>query len=57
MRWALVQSGVVENIIIAESDFITAIEGDWEYCVDLTGADPHPQIGWTYDGETFSPPA
>lgn len=25
--------------------------------IDISGVDPRPDVGWTYDGETFSPPA
>lgn len=47
MAYAVIQNGVVVNIVEAAPDFAAA-QG-W---VKLTGAG----IGWTYDGSTFSPP-
>jgi hypothetical protein len=50
ISYAVVQSGVVINTIIADSSFVAP-----------TGAILVPsstaQIGWTYNGSTFSPPA
>lgn len=57
-RYALVKDGVVQNKIVAESDFIPKIESLFDYCVDLTSRDPEPEIGYTYDhdADTFSAP-
>lgn len=46
MKSAIIENGVVRNIIVG------SIPGS----IDLTGLDPQPQIGWLYDGETFSAP-
>jgi hypothetical protein len=45
MKYAIIQSGVVANI--AESE--TALADNW---FEAGSA----QIGWTHDGETFTPP-
>ena len=48
MKYAVIENGVVTNI--AEADEAFAAEQGW---VQSDTA----QIGWTYDGETFTPPA
>jgi hypothetical protein len=48
MKYAIIENGVVVNIAIAEAEF--AAEQGW---VDATGAD----IGYSYDGSTFTAPA
>jgi hypothetical protein len=49
MRLALVRDGVVENVIEANENFISA-----DGALVLPAQDAGP--GWTYDGERFSPP-
>jgi hypothetical protein len=48
MRHAIVQSGVVVNVVLAEPEF--AAEHDW------IAAPDEVSTGWLYDGSTFSPP-
>lgn len=48
MRWALIASGQVANVV--EQDSTPPIPGTWVACGN---AGP----GWAYDGETFTPPA
>ena len=45
---ALIENGTVVNTIVADS---------WPEGVDITDITPRPGPGWTYDGETFAPPA
>ena len=45
MKYAIIENGIVANIAVANAP----LAANW---VDATGA----QIGWTWDGETFSPP-
>lgn len=47
-RWAHVVNGVVKNVVVADS----APNPSW---IDVTGLSVGP--GYTYDGETFAPPA
>lgn len=49
MRYAIIESGVVVNAVLAEPEF--AAEHGWVELPDGAG------IGWTYDGESFAPPA
>ena len=45
MKYAIIENGIVSNIAVSNAP----LAANW---VDATGA----QIGWTWDGETFSPP-
>ncbi|WP_317993223.1 hypothetical protein [Bartonella gliris] len=49
MEYAVVENGVVTNIIVASEDYVHAFEGE---------AIPshEAQIGWTYKDGLFSPP-
>jgi len=47
MRWALIQSGYVANVV--EQDDQPQIAGQWVAC---GAAGP----GWSYDGSDFAPP-
>lgn len=48
MRYAIIQNGKVENIVIAQS----AMESNWVLISDGSQV----SIGWLYDGETFTAP-
>lgn len=48
MKYAVIQNGVVSNIVLAEPEF--AAEQGWIQCPE--GVD----IGWAYDGQTATPP-
>ena len=56
MIYALINNGFVENVIVADSSFISLINSNWQHCVQIDSADPMPAIGWSYDGSNFSPP-
>jgi len=56
MKYALIKSGVVENIILADAEFISIIASSWDHCVRLDEIDPCPGMGWTYENGTFSAP-
>ena len=49
MKYAVIQKGVVSNIVLADPEF--AAEQGWIECPE--GVD----IGWAYDGQTATPPA
>lgn len=51
MRAALITEGVVSNVVIAET--IYDIPGQLLVDIDLL---PAVDIGWIYNGSTFSPP-
>lgn len=46
-----VNSGIVTDIKLVP------ITDRSEDLIDIGGLDPRPDIGWTYDGETFAPPS
>jgi hypothetical protein len=54
MNYALIKSGLVENVIIADAAFIDVIRSEWDHIVDIT--DTGYGKGWLYDGEEFTLP-
>lgn len=56
MKYALITNNTIDNIIVADSDFVESIRSDYTDIVDLND---HPQanIGDTWDGTVFSKPA
>jgi hypothetical protein len=55
MEFALIRNGIVENVIVAESDFMDHIRGQWDQVVEVN-VDEKPGVGWIYDGSVFVPP-
>ena len=51
--YALIQSGVVVNTVVAEDGDAKDNAYPW---VDVTNVDPRPSHNWTYDGNTFTDP-
>ncbi|EJF74819.1 hypothetical protein MCO_01897 [Bartonella sp. DB5-6] len=49
MEYAVVENGVVTNIIIASEDYVHGFDGE---AISSSEA----QIGWTYKDGVFSPP-
>ncbi|GAA5101239.1 hypothetical protein [Bartonella acomydis] len=49
MEYAVVENGVVTNIIVASKDYVHAFDGE---AIPSSEA----QIGWTYKDGVFSPP-
>ena len=52
MNIALINNGIVENIIVADLEFAEQL--GYEQVIDVT--DVFCSIGWLYDGTTFSEP-
>lgn len=52
MRYAIIENGVVVNVVVADAEF--ALQQGWIEC-------PSGAPGWLYDGQTFTaappPPA
>jgi hypothetical protein len=46
--FAIIEDGIVANVILADA---------WPNGIDVTDLTPRPGPGWSYDSETFSPPA
>lgn len=55
--YALVKTGIVENVIVADSDFILGIQNQYDNIVEILPEQHRPQIGWSYDGTSFLDPA
>lgn len=49
-QYAIVEDGIVTNIVMAKDDF--ALRQGW---VSTSGAVSNVAVGWTYTGSTFSP--
>lgn len=56
MIYALIKNGIIENTIVADANFISIIENNWDSCIRIDELDPMPGISWTYDGNNFSEP-
>ena len=56
--WAVINGGLVENLIVAEQSFVDMISSQHDYVIriDEMAVDEKPSIGWSYDGENFSAP-
>ena len=58
MTYAQISDGVVENTIILDDvSLIPQFAAGFDYFVRIDELDPVPGIGWSYDGNNFSPPA
>lgn len=57
MKFALVQDGIVKNIVVGDENFANSIRSNWDDVVSIDGLTLRPRIGWAYDGETFSIPS
>jgi hypothetical protein len=51
--YAHVENGVCVNVTVCD-DLGYAADQGW---IPLAGLDPQPGIGWSYDGQTWTPPA
>lgn len=56
MVYALIKNGIIENTIVADSNFISTIQSQWDACVRIDELETQPGIGWEYDGEVFTNP-
>jgi len=54
MEYALIKSGRIEQIIVADPDFIQHIASQWDH---IAQADGVCAIGWGWDGGFVPPPA
>lgn len=57
MIFALIKNGMVVNTIVADDEFISHIQDQYDHCVEITLNPGNPSIGWTYDGDDFAPPS
>lgn len=51
MGFALINSGKVVNVIVADQDFIDGLAG-YDHKVRIDNLDPVPGIDWDYDSGT-----
>lgn len=57
MTYALIKNGIIQNVIVADSDVAAQYVGDYDYVVQIPDSPGSPFIGWSYDGSSFTPPA
>lgn len=57
INYALIRGNKVENIIVADDDFIKLISHEWDAVEKITGnTDLNVGIGWSYENGTFVAP-
>jgi len=54
MEYALIKAGRIEQIIVADPDFIPHIASQWDQVEPVTGS---AGIGWGWDNGFVPPPA
>lgn len=52
---ALIQNNVIVNVIQNCDAYITNQAANYQYIIDVTGANPMPMVGWAFNGTTFIP--
>ena len=52
MKYAKINNGFVENVILADAEFVAGQPGVWVDCADVECG-----VGWSYDGTAFHAPA
>lgn len=52
MKYSLIKNGIVENVILADTDFIESIRDQWDDIILDDG-----NIGQLWDGQTFTNPS
>lgn len=58
MNYALIKNGIVQNIIVAEPDFLELIKADYDVIKEVEEAHGAFSPGWSYnaDTDTYSAP-
>ena len=54
MLIALIESGMVVNVIVCDMENCSLYESDFDHVIDITGQEVG--IGWEYDGTDFIAP-
>ncbi|MDH0777550.1 hypothetical protein N5C96_29470 [Delftia tsuruhatensis] len=52
-QYALIKSGCVEQVIVADADFVETIRAHWDH-IEL--APETVGVGWAWDGQAFAAP-
>ena len=59
MEYALIKAGKVENVIVADEDFISLISSEWDHIERIDTPEEQALgvgIGWGWDGTAFVAP-
>jgi hypothetical protein len=56
--YAQILNGVVVNIIILNDSTLEPLFAQgFDACIQIDQLSPQPGIGWSYDGQSFTPPS
>ena len=53
---ALIKNGIVEEIKDMTDTEMAEVQSEYSNMVDVTNANPYPEVGWSFDGSVFSAP-
>lgn len=57
MVFAQIRDGTIQNVIVLNDPSLEHVfVGGFDALVRIDNLDPVPQIGWLYDGQSFSMP-
>lgn len=56
MVYAMIKDGVVENTIVADSEFVATQEENYDACVRIDEMETVPGVGWLYNEGEFTNP-
>lgn len=56
-EYALVKGGKVDNVIVADAEFVASIADDFDAVVRVDNLPEKPGPGWRHDGVAFARPA
>lgn len=54
--WACIKENTIVNTIVADEDFISLIESEFDDLVEITNFDPIPGVNWTVYENGYRPP-
>lgn len=57
MHYALIRNNTVENIIVADNDFVGLIRSEWDAIVSIGNNEDRVAIGWLYENNALIAPA
>lgn len=57
MIYAQILNGIIENIIVLDDPSLSSLFSQgFDYFIRIDNLNPVPQIGWLYNGSSFSDP-
>lgn len=56
MKYALIKDNKIQNVIVADEDFLKHIEKNWEHIIAIDDFKPMPWLDWNYENKIFTSP-